>query len=72
MLDTVQLCGNTPHDGDEFTPPRFYTEKDEYMSELYFVEIENQLRKIAASDAPYILVAGHFPVWSIAEHGILR
>lgn len=69
MLDTVQLCGNTPHDGDEFSSPKFHTEKDEYMSEFYFVEIENQLRKIASTYVPYIIVTGHFPVWSIAEHG---
>ncbi len=28
---------------------------------------ENEL--ILAQKYPYIIVAGHFPVWSIAEHG---
>jgi hypothetical protein len=70
MLDTVQLCGNTPHDGDEFSSPKFLTEKDKYMSDLYFIAIENELRKISATNVPYIIVTGHFPVWSIAEHGI--
>ena len=70
MLDTVQLCGNTSHDGDEFSSPKFLTEKDKYMSDLYFIAIENELRKISATNVPYIIVTGHFPVWSIAEHGI--
>jgi tartrate-resistant acid phosphatase type 5 len=69
MLDTSLLCGNTPHDGDEFSEPKFKTLEEEFLAQDYFKSIEKELSQIGASDVPYVLVTGHFPVWSIAEHG---
>lgn len=63
MIDTVLLCGNTRHDfiGDQPKGP-----KDIKAAEDQWSWIEKQLE---TSIADYLLVAGHFPVYSIAEHG---
>ena len=31
--------------------------------------MENKLKKISETNVPYIIVGGHFPVYSAAEHG---
>jgi len=67
MIDTVLLCGHT--DLTDNRPPSFRSRKDQQMSQLYFNDIEDKLRAIAASSVPYLFVAGHFPVWSISAHG---
>lgn len=69
MLDTVSMCGNTAHDGDDSAKPQFNSFKEEYFSQFYFLAVENELKKLADSGVKYIIVSGHFPVWSIAEHG---
>lgn len=63
MIDTVLLCGNTKHDwvGDQPHGPT-----NMKMSEDQWTWIELQLQ---SSKADYLIVAGHFPVYSIAEHG---
>ncbi|KAK3752600.1 hypothetical protein QZH41_018799, partial [Actinostola sp. cb2023] len=64
MVDTVLLCGNTEHDsirGHISREPRSVVESDAQWSWL-----EETLKD---SKAHYLLVGGHFPVWSIAEHG---
>lgn len=63
MLDTVLLCGNTRSDFD-YMPPE--GPSDPAGAEEQWAWLEQQL---ASSRADYILVAGHFPVYSIAEHG---
>lgn len=63
MLDTIKMCGNT-----EFPP--FYKATDPgALGNQTFVDLESHLASIAATSIPYIIVIGHFPVWSIAEHG---
>lgn len=63
MLDTVLLCGNTKYDSEHDQP---IGPEDVFLAESQWAWIEQQLE---SSKANYLLVAGHFPVWSIAEHG---
>ena len=67
MIDTVLLCGNTAY--DTYEAPAFSSLKERLMSIQYLASIEAALRTMSESDFPYLVVAGHFPVWSIAEHG---
>jgi tartrate-resistant acid phosphatase type 5 len=62
MLDTVILCGNTIIEGGQ---PVFASKRDKKISNQYFEDLRNKLSVISNSSAPYILVAGHFPVWYI-------
>lgn len=66
MLDTVVLCGNT--EINTHSQPKFDSKEDELLSYQYLKSIEEKIKSIADT-VPYILVAGHFPVWSVAEHG---
>ncbi|XP_054748316.2 tartrate-resistant acid phosphatase type 5-like [Lytechinus pictus] len=64
LVDTVILCGNT-HDkttGSDLPGPSSTTAAEEQWDWL-----EKQLE--ASKSADYLIVGGHFPVWSIAEHG---
>ncbi|XP_006811313.1 tartrate-resistant acid phosphatase type 5-like [Saccoglossus kowalevskii] len=63
MIDTIILCGNTQDDipGAELSGP-----DDPVRAEEQWQWIEATLKK---STDDYVIVAGHFPVWSIAEHG---
>ncbi|KAL4237006.1 Tartrate-resistant acid phosphatase type 5 [Mactra antiquata] len=63
MIDTVLLCGNTKHDSEGDQPE--VSEKHR-VEENQWIWIEQQLR---SSKADYLLVAGHFPVYSIGVHG---
>ncbi|XP_013379887.1 tartrate-resistant acid phosphatase type 5 isoform X1 [Lingula anatina] len=63
MLDTIQLCGNTIHDklGDQPQGP-----KDIEKANTQWQWLESSLEN---NNASFIIVAGHYPVISIAEHG---
>ena len=67
MIDTVILCGNT--DEATYGQPKFSSKQEEISSIVYFKHLENKIRTISNTSAPYFIVSGHFPVWSIAEHG---
>lgn len=62
MLDTVELCGNS----DDFqgeqplgaANPRVADEQLDWLKD-----------KLQTAKEEYLLVVGHYPVWSIAEHG---
>lgn len=62
MLDTVMLCGNT----DDFSNAKL-------QGPLNAVDANRQLiwlqQRMARSKADFLLVAGHYPVWSVSEHG---
>lgn len=62
MLDTVMLCGHS----DDFTD-------EKPRGPLRAVDANRQLvwlqDRLARSKADFLLVAGHYPVWSVSEHG---
>lgn len=62
MLDTVTLCGNS----DDFLSQQPEKPRDPNMARTQLSWLKKQL---AAAKEDYVLVAGHYPVWSIAEHG---
>uniref|UniRef100_A0A8V0XJX2 Acid phosphatase 5, tartrate resistant n=1 Tax=Gallus gallus TaxID=9031 RepID=A0A8V0XJX2_CHICK len=64
VLDTVLLCGATDDFGVGATPrgPPDAAAAEAQLSWL-------QRRLAAARHDRYVLVAGHYPVWSVAEHG---
>lgn len=62
MLDTVTLCGNS----DDFLSRQPQRPRDTQMARTQLSWLKKQL---AAAKEDYVLVAGHYPVWSIAEHG---
>jgi len=66
MIDTIDVAGMPI--GQEGTPEYFHPlpEKDRAHSGQSWSWIEDKLK---ASTANYILVAGHYPVYSACEHG---
>jgi tartrate-resistant acid phosphatase type 5 len=67
-LDTILLCGQTSMDESRDQTPKFNSKEEETKSKDYWIDIENQLKNIS-DKTPYVLVTGHYPVWSISEHG---
>ncbi|XP_033111307.1 tartrate-resistant acid phosphatase type 5-like [Anneissia japonica] len=64
MIDTVTLCGNT----DMFTVGAAPEGPEDYLAaEEQWAWIEQKLQ--SSEKFEYVIVAGHFPVWSVAEHG---
>ncbi|XP_029914256.1 tartrate-resistant acid phosphatase type 5a [Myripristis murdjan] len=62
MLDTVMLCGNSDDYVDE--KPRGPLDAVNANRQLTWLQ-----QRLAQSKADYLLVAGHYPVWSVSEHG---
>ncbi|KAM8973698.1 tartrate-resistant acid phosphatase type 5 [Pelodytes ibericus] len=62
LLDTVSLCGNS----DDFLTGQPGGPIDEKVSRDQLDWLET---KLSRSKEQYLLVVGHYPVWSIAEHG---
>lgn len=69
MIDTVSMCGNTGFDSEVFRKPKFSSTRDRLASREYFESIEDELEKLKYEYVPYVIINGHFPIWSIAEHG---
>lgn len=65
MLDTVMLCGNS----DDFVSQQPEMPRDLGVARTQLSWLKKQL---AAAKEDYVLVAGHYPIWSIAEHGPTR
>lgn len=65
MLDTVMLCGSS-NDYSDAQP----------KGPLRAVDANRQLvwlrERLARSKADFLLVVGHYPVWSVSEHGPTR
>lgn len=62
MLDTVMLCGNS----DDFAnaEPREPQHVPNAQRQLAWLQ-----ERLARSRADFLLVAGHYPVWSVSKHG---
>jgi tartrate-resistant acid phosphatase type 5 len=74
MIDTIKLCGNTDFSINPFSSvddkmPRFSSVRERMMANLHLIDLENKLKTISSSNPTYILVGGHFPVYSVASHG---
>lgn len=65
ILDTVTLCGNS----DDFLSQQPKKPQDLELARMQLSWLKKQL---AAAKEDYVLVAGHYAVWSIAEHGSTR
>ncbi|XP_048473841.1 tartrate-resistant acid phosphatase type 5-like isoform X1 [Rhincodon typus] len=65
MLDTVLLCGNS----DDFQGKEPEAPKDYNVANAQLEWIRDKLKN---SRSDFLIVAGHYPVWSIAEHGPTR
>ncbi|XP_038627074.1 tartrate-resistant acid phosphatase type 5 [Tachyglossus aculeatus] len=62
MIDTVTLCGNS----DDFLSQQ--PEKPSNL-ELARSQLSWLKKQLTNAKEDYLLVAGHYPVWSVAEHG---
>ncbi|XP_056266249.1 tartrate-resistant acid phosphatase type 5a isoform X2 [Pseudoliparis swirei] len=62
MLDTILLCGNSDDFVDE--KPRGPLRAVDANRQLAWLQL-----RLARSKADFLLVAGHYPVWSVSEHG---
>lgn len=62
MLDTVMLCGNSDDFSD--SQPKGPLREIDANRQLVWLQ-----ERIARSKADFLLVAGHYPVWSVSEHG---
>lgn len=66
MIDTQLLCGISDYP-DSFD--KKLSGRAKILSDLYFKKIEEELKKVAEENVPYIIIAGHYPVWSVSMHG---
>ncbi|XP_020797533.1 tartrate-resistant acid phosphatase type 5a isoform X1 [Boleophthalmus pectinirostris] len=62
MLDTVMLCGNS-NDYSDAQPKGPLRQVDANRQLVWLQD------RMARSKADFLLVAGHYPVWSVSEHG---
>eukprot|EP01084_Bolivina_argentea_P117700 208972_1 len=74
MIDTILLCGNTMN--EEYCKYEGIADKDCILSPMgpQDTDIADQQwewiqKELNSSTASYLIIGGHYPVWSIAEHG---
>ena len=79
IIDTVILSGNTDHDGGHSATPPGPAGIPPHVSFLLITPPTDQAladdqwtwiqQTLANSTADYLWVTGHYPVWSVCEHG---
>ncbi|XP_058029096.1 tartrate-resistant acid phosphatase type 5 [Ahaetulla prasina] len=62
MIDTVTICGNS----DDFQSEQPLRPQNVGMARSQLSWLRKQM---ASSQDDYLLVAGHYPVWSVGKHG---
>ncbi|CAJ1053797.1 tartrate-resistant acid phosphatase type 5a [Xyrichtys novacula] len=62
MLDTIMLCGNS----NDFLDEKPRGPLSAVAANRQLVWLQERLEK---NKADFLLVAGHYPVWSVSEHG---
>lgn len=62
MLDTVLLCGNT----DDFQDGTPSGPASSVLANHQLLWLQERMQ---SSTADFLLVAGHYPVWSVSKHG---
>lgn len=62
MLDTVLLCGNT----DDFQDGKPDGAVSSESANRQLVWLQERMQR---SKADFLIVAGHYPVWSVSKHG---
>lgn len=66
MVDTVLLCGLSENENNfDLT----LSEEDQAKAAAHFNYIEQKLIQTSTNKVPYVLIAGHYPVWSTGDHG---
>lgn len=72
MVDTVLLCQTKSFEdrSDKCKKKELnVTYSDSKAVKDMYIDIENKLKKISNEKYPYVIVSGHYPIWSVAEHG---
>lgn len=70
MIDTQLLCGNTGADYFFKNENKIFRPRTKSsLRRIYFKSIESKLERMASQNYSYVIVAGHYPVWAVAEHG---
>ncbi|KAM9312062.1 tartrate-resistant acid phosphatase type 5 [Gastrophryne carolinensis] len=62
LLDTIVMCGNS----DDFHSEQPLGASNTKMADDQLAWL---MEKLESAKEDYLLVAGHYPVWSVAEHG---
>lgn len=75
MVDTVLLCETKSFEdrSDQHKMKQLnlnFTNSNRLKD--YYLDIEKKLKQISKDKYPYVIVAGHYPIWSVAEHGPTR
>ncbi|KAM9313915.1 tartrate-resistant acid phosphatase type 5-like [Pholidichthys leucotaenia] len=65
MLDTIMLCGHSDDNSDK--EPEGPPNAVDANRQLVWLQ-----QRLALSKADFLLVGGHYPVWSVSEHGPTR
>lgn len=66
LIDTVILSGQSYHDEETDVWVKAEAPEDPALADAQWTWLES---KLAASTADFLFVGGHYPVWSVCQHG---